>query len=553
MANKRFLGLGFTFAAQDKGLLKTLKAVQGTLSSITESLNEINGVGKTASGTLGKIKMRGSSKGQARAPKAQPIKKDIDRKKATFAELTKESLFSKDDAAFFTEIKKSLNERGFKTFVQDFNSLNKDFDESKNLTSKFKQELAKYAVAAFEATDGTAKLQKSFKGFFKAFSTYAKDVGMKTKAFIETLGVDLSSIIPPQLTALGGLIGTLVSPIAKLGKSLSQSLFPSKAEKLQRKLLSQIGGSGRGEETVFGKLKKLVELQSIPSGDKSKDGGGFLGKVMGVFSGLGQGLMGLLGLKSLGPILDKLKTLPALLGKGVTGLFKFATKLGPKALGPLAGVVSAVTSLMSGESLTKAGSKGVGATIGGFIGGALGTALGPVGMIIGSTLGGVAGDFLGGKVGDFFDKGGGKELAKLPSMLSEAFSNFISYLGSLIKEIPNMAKNLFSDLSTKAGKGIKSFFGFDDNKKSEVDSVQRDYAAPADKKFIIESAEDPHGEKQVTLMSQLVSETKRTNDLQTQMISALEKKNGVPAPVNTVAARSFRSDPQNQFLSEGAF
>lgn len=56
MPSKRFLGLGFTFSATDRGLEKKLLGIQGALAGISESLKSINSEADAASASLGSMK-----------------------------------------------------------------------------------------------------------------------------------------------------------------------------------------------------------------------------------------------------------------------------------------------------------------------------------------------------------------------------------------------------------------------------------------------------------------------------------------------------------------
>ena len=69
----------------------------------------------------------------------------------------------------------------------------------------------------------------------------------------------------------------------------------------------------------------------------------------------------------------------------------------------IGGVLTAGLGLMQGDSIAKAGSKGVGTTVGSIAGAALGASLGPVGMYVGGLIGGILGDVLGGLFGDFLN------------------------------------------------------------------------------------------------------------------------------------------------------
>ena len=126
-------------------------------------------------------------------------------------------------------------------------------------------------------------------------------------------------------------------------------------------------------------LKKLVTKlkdEGIGTG-----GGGGLGDLLG---GLGGAAAGKGASKGGGSFLSK-----------VSKVGKTAPIIG--------GVLTAGLGLMQGDSVAKAGSKGVGTTVGSIAGAALGASLGPVGMYVGGLIGGILGDVLGGLFGDFLN------------------------------------------------------------------------------------------------------------------------------------------------------
>jgi hypothetical protein len=114
--------------------------------------------------------------------------------------------------------------------------------------------------------------------------------------------------------------------------------------------------------------------------------------------GGGMGMMG--GMGGFGGAAGKVVSQGA--SKGGGSFLSKVSKVG-KTAPIIGGVLTAGLGLMQGESVAKAGSKGVGTTVGSIAGAALGTSLGPVGMYVGGLIGGILGDVLGGLFGDFLD------------------------------------------------------------------------------------------------------------------------------------------------------
>ena len=119
--------------------------------------------------------------------------------------------------------------------------------------------------------------------------------------------------------------------------------------------------------------------------------------------GMGMGMMGGMGGAAAGKVVSK----------GGGSFLSKVSKVG-KATPIIGGVLTAGLGLMQGESVAKAGSRGVGTTVGSIAGAALGASLGPVGMFVGGLIGGMLGDVLGGLFGDFLDNLGNILTMKKP-------------------------------------------------------------------------------------------------------------------------------------------
>lgn len=174
---------------------------------------------------------------------------------------------------------------------------------------------------------------------------------------------------------------------------------------------SDMGGSDGG--SFGGKGGKLARKASMGkkfgrSGTLLRKGLGRFGR--GKFGKTVQKLGNAFGGKALdlgGSILSKgsglLKGGGGLLKGAGKGLFKGASKIGSKMLGPLAGLADFGINMLSGEGLGRSAIKAVGSTIGGALGGIGGSLVAPgVGTIAGGAGGAMAGDWLGGKVADMF-------------------------------------------------------------------------------------------------------------------------------------------------------
>ena len=134
-------------------------------------------------------------------------------------------------------------------------------------------------------------------------------------------------------------------------------------------------------------LKKLV-TKLKDEGIGTGGGGGGLG-----------GLLGGLGGAAAGTALSKGAS------EGGGSFLSTVSKVG-KTAPIIGGVLTAGLGLMQGDSIAKAGSKGVGTTVGSIAGAALGTLGGPLAPVLVPVLaiiGGMLGDVLGGLFGDFLD------------------------------------------------------------------------------------------------------------------------------------------------------
>ena len=135
-------------------------------------------------------------------------------------------------------------------------------------------------------------------------------------------------------------------------------------------------------------LKKLV-TKLKDEGIGTGGGGGGLGDILSGLGGAAAGTALSKGTSEVGG--------SSLLGK--------VSKVG-KAAPIIGGVLTAGLGLMQGDSIAKAGSKGVGTTVGSIAGAALGTLGGPLAPVLVPVLaiiGGMLGDVLGGLFGDFLD------------------------------------------------------------------------------------------------------------------------------------------------------
>ena len=276
MAAKRFLGLGFTFTATDKGLEKKLKSLSGLVKDINSGLKALSANADDAGKSVGKMPMpKGSQKSQnvsnaikekekeSLIPRAsQSVTKIIDDKvsenmmpksameniAAMAVEGANKSVTSdeklnvsveppKSDKSegkignefkkTFDEQKKSIKSLLTKDLIEDFqegviDSFDKAINKSQRLGKSFEDSLRAGVFAASETLEEFSKVKLEslqVRKYFDAIGNYLGRVKDSFENFLDSIGINLRQLIPKEVVAAFGVLKTLVEPLATFIKS----------------------------------------------------------------------------------------------------------------------------------------------------------------------------------------------------------------------------------------------------------------------------------------------------------------------------------------------
>lgn len=349
MADKRFLGLGFTFAATDKGLEKKLESVHSHLRGISSSLQAINQSGPAASKSFtGMFKAQprkagsGTSQSQpksstikgiprttlpgSRQPQAQSGSFDKTDAMSIKKALSETGALSKASQSFVTDIVKVLSGKGMvSSAIEDFLKVKIDVQrKDKRLTKESRINLLRQASTFAVASDDISATIKKIATAFSGVSEYLGDVKRSTADFLRTIGFDLDRLIPDELKAAGRLVGSIFKPILSIPKMIFGQAKKTMADKLQadanarlmqianaqllgnellQRMSAQMGGSGSATENLFS-AAQTTAVNTRPDGKKS--GGGILGKLLGGLGSLGGMFSGLAAMATRLPIIGPL-------------------------------------------------------------------------------------------------------------------------------------------------------------------------------------------------------------------------------------------------------
>lgn len=315
MADKKFLGLGFTFSAKDGGLEKKLKNINKAMQAISKTMDDM---GEREVG-IGAVTRRAKPKAKGVAPRKRiGIKPPKEEKKKQKKEDLISGRFKNVSKGFSDESKKFMDALGdgfrkvdLKNFQQMINDTTIEIDKNGNITKQSKEKLIDMAHRVNEAASAFDSLSfwvKKSQAVFEFLSETVKDIGHNLSATMEAFGLDLSSIIPKEFKALFGLAKSLITPLfvgpMKLAKAFIGTVFGGKKDSKESQLESlrtDQTKTGKTIEKTIGKPKKgktaidwLYEIATTigKKGDDKDTGIGWklalggLGLLAGITAGL---------------------------------------------------------------------------------------------------------------------------------------------------------------------------------------------------------------------------------------------------------------------------
>lgn len=357
MPDKKFLGLGFTFTANDKGLQKKLQSISTLVSDISDGLSDVNGqfakmsgpknltvkkktttsksssksgggmnccsdlvkIGNLQNFYLGQVQKsinamhstlrnRSFGGGTARAAPhlklVKPITPATSPISGVFEDI--ENKISKNAKDFLESIEKSgvLGKKGIESFRKNLADLSIRLDEAGNFSGSTERRIKELILAATNADKTLEKTNKNlyaFKFVLGAIGDYLDEIKSSGDAFLKSIGLDFAKIIPEQFKAAGKFAATLISgPFKFVSKLLGFKKKSEEVKELERiktvlnKLSGRVGGPGTRTKNLYS------ELTGIDENTKPKDKAqGFFGKIKdflaSLFEGLGAAALFLLG------------------------------------------------------------------------------------------------------------------------------------------------------------------------------------------------------------------------------------------------------------------
>lgn len=291
--NKRFLGLGFTFNATDKGLEKKLTNVR----NLFRDINKLSG---NVSKNTGKIKMSGpSSIGSMKSKTSDKVLKSGQQKTGGIAAKTAaESVdFLRDIIGQYTKALGPEIGAAYKKSAGDV----LDFAIKKGRSAdRVLEDLTFNAEKMSKSAKFMGTQFESIKRVFVYIKKWANDVIDSFANFLDSLGVNLRDMIPKEVIAAFGVLKSIARPLKDFGSMIISKIFGAKDKKLQDKLSGRVDrvtrsiGDNKSLPTPQKSLATLVDMQESKQDgkkagpfDKLKNFLQSLPLIGGLFSGLG--------------------------------------------------------------------------------------------------------------------------------------------------------------------------------------------------------------------------------------------------------------------------
>lgn len=278
--NKRFLGLGFTFTAQDRGLGKKLTEYSDTLKSIKESLDSIK-----ASGATGVVMGEPISQARGYAPKpsgavqaeSSGMSSAIPTDRIKAEKPKGQVVYSDETKQFLSKLSKAVPQHLFGGITTELKDLHLKFDSFGNMLDESKKRLLDHASKMVEAEKAMKKTK--FVQSLRAAVEYLRGIGHAFSNLLDSFGVRLRDMIPPQLSAAFGVIKAIVAGPLNLLKSITGNTINglmkkqvNAVDKLKEDLNEQIGNKSGPS------LKDLLMDAGKP--EKEKENGGLFARLL---------------------------------------------------------------------------------------------------------------------------------------------------------------------------------------------------------------------------------------------------------------------------------
>lgn len=278
--NKRFLGLGFTFTAQDRGLGKKLTEYSDALKSIKESLDSIK-----ASGAIGVVmgepvgqssRSSGAAFSSAKAESSEQQTKQKSNKNKTAEKPKGQVVYSDDTKAFLNKIATLIPKELFGGLAAELDKLNLSIDEHGNMLEESKKKLLNHVDTFVQAQKDIKKTR--FLETIRGVSEYLKGIASAFGQLLNSFGLNLRSLIPPQLSAAFNVLKAIVAGPLNVIKTFTGNTMAglmkkqvSAIDKLKSELNEQIGN--KAGPSVKDYLQMLISGTEATKENKDAKGG----------------------------------------------------------------------------------------------------------------------------------------------------------------------------------------------------------------------------------------------------------------------------------------
>lgn len=266
MQNKRFLGLGFTFAAQDNGLEKKLVRIAALMDRIGKSASSVNGLGGSSGGgsssyAAASSRSSGSSGGSSGSRKSS----------GTYSK----PMAPKDDIGTLHQIiKKYTNALGNDVgaaYKSDMEKLVKKSIGEGRATDRIVTDLTKNAEGFSKSATPLAKNFKIMQRVFGYISNWISSIGSSIGNLLGTIGINLHDIVPKEFTAAMGVLKSALAPLGHGAKNLVSKATGGLLKKDQDKVASRVDkvtqaiGDSKSLPTIQKALAELVGFEEAKS------------------------------------------------------------------------------------------------------------------------------------------------------------------------------------------------------------------------------------------------------------------------------------------------
>jgi len=353
MASKRFLGLGFTFAAQDKGLEKKLKSINSLFGEISRTTTLISRKSGKLFGLASEMQKGASSGGGAfvgsaggrRGTGKAKVQTDGQRpgglgyrQAADHPRIAKAS----DNQKILNDLAASLAHalEGYgPAFEKDARRIIDKAVKTGRSVGAVVSDMTNNAEKMAESASVLGNNFKLIKMGFTYIKEWVTDIGHSVNNFLNTLGVNLHEMIPKEFLAAGAVFQSMIRPLGDLGKSVVGMFTKKEDAKVQDRLTGKVGKitSALGDSKSMPTIQKLLAMQlGVLDNEKKDSGGGIMDKLKGLLADIpliGPLLAGAVGMfaKALGGVVKAVESGPGIFStlwsgiKGVAGyLMAFA-------------------------------------------------------------------------------------------------------------------------------------------------------------------------------------------------------------------------------------